>query len=115
MTSEMLRGWLPLYVLQHPEDLDDAEALLLEPRAVYDPCLLGYTLLSDGQAVYVYDCGRILEALTDDLTEEGAQEWIWFNMIGAYVGERTPFIIDMTTEDPKDMVLNLWDRTIASS
>ena len=75
------------------------EALLLEPREVYDKALVGVT--DDPQDhwprkarrhVAVYDADSCIEAIMDWLECDytGACEWFGFNTSGAWVGEGTP-------------------------
>ena len=78
-------------------DLDnlDPEAMLMEPREHYDPCIIGMTY--DGSKV-IYDTVLVLKSLMEDqgMTDEEALDWFEYNMIGSYVGEGTP--IFMVTE-----------------
>jgi hypothetical protein len=43
----------------------------------------------------VYDYSRLVQLFMerDGMTEEDAVEYIDFNILGAYVGERTPFLL----------------------
>ena len=76
----------PLY-----EDL-----LLLEPREVYDKCILGVVRrFSSSFVLYSKSC--VLEAVAADIEDEEygdryeqAVEWFEFNMAGAWVGDATP-------------------------
>lgn len=42
----------------------------------------------------VYDLWKIVDVLTEDMSEEDALDYIAFNITGAYVGESTPVIVD---------------------
>jgi hypothetical protein len=75
------------------------EALLLEPREVYDPALVGVTDDPNDswprQArihVAVYDINKCIEAIMGwmDCDYESALDWFGFNTSGAWVGEGTP-------------------------
>jgi hypothetical protein len=87
-------------------------ALLYPVR--YDGALLGVTLgfgtKSDTEPVAVYDHTRLLEILTaefaaQDITDgeeyedeerlDDAEEWIDYNMAGAYLGPDAPVIVKM--------------------
>jgi len=42
----------------------------------------------------VYDLWKIVDVLTEDMSEEDALDYIAYNITGAYVGESTPVIVD---------------------
>ena len=42
----------------------------------------------------VYDLWKIVDVLTEDMSEEDAPDYIAYNITGAYVGESTPVIVD---------------------
>jgi hypothetical protein len=91
-------------------DLVD-EALVLEPREIFDSCIIG-VCEDTGKAIYSAD--KIIEALARDYMEiyqpenaekleieitqpiseqeayEMAQEWYGYNIESAYMGEMTP-------------------------
>lgn len=78
------------------------QALVFEPRAVYDKALRG-TVYADGIQVAVYDREAICRALVEDgMTTEEAYEWISYNTEGAYLGPYTPVIIPLYDEQPCD-------------
>ena len=75
------------------------EALLLEPRKVYDVALVDITdNPSDhwpravSTYVAVYDSDKCIDAIMDwfDVGHEEAVEWFSVNTSGAWVGEGTP-------------------------
>jgi hypothetical protein len=75
------------------------DALLLEPRDVYDTALIGVTTEPDDHwprkqpiAVAVYDEDMCLEAIMKWMgcDDEAATEWFCFNTSGAWCGENTP-------------------------
>ena len=85
-------------------------ALLLEPREWYDPCIVGVASFheddwwagqreEDSLPVYVYDYDRVVQAFMAHAMPEGscsideAQEFVDFNMTGAWVGNGTPIIV----------------------
>lgn len=85
-------------VLKELEALNPA-ALLLEPRDVYDPALVGTTDSPDdswprqqGIHVAVYDEDKCIEAIMGwmECDYESAIDWFGFNTSGAWVGEGTP-------------------------
>ena len=60
----------------------------------FDDAFLGYgTQFNKMLAVYDYDkCVDILMK-RDDMTEEEAEEYMEFNVMGAYMGEHTPVFL----------------------
>jgi hypothetical protein len=68
------------------------EALLADGL---EDALVGYTLNHHGQTRAVYDytlCEKVLME-RDGMTEEGAEEYLDFNTLSAYVGENGPIYI----------------------
>lgn len=82
------------------DQLEEAEALLLEPREHFDDALVGITV-SNGQEVAVYDVSRCIDALMRAHTwdYDTASEWFDFNTMGAYVGEATPIFINLLVRE----------------
>tara|TARA_B100000212_G_scaffold206477_1_gene155782 strand:+ start:686 stop:967 length:282 start_codon:yes stop_codon:yes gene_type:complete len=70
----------------------DPDILLLEPREKFDTALVGYVERCGQEAVACYDYEQVIESLKSDgeMTEEEAQEWFSFNILGSWVGVRTP-------------------------
>ena len=75
------------------------DALLLEPRSVYDPCIVGMTDTPNdhwprepGFVVAVYDAEMCVEAIMADgeCSYSDAVEWFSFNTSGAWMGQNTP-------------------------
>ena len=75
------------------------DAMLLEPREVYDPALIGITDFPNDSwprkasvHVAVYDVDRCLEAIMawQGCDFDAARDWFGFNTSGAWVGEGTP-------------------------
>jgi len=79
--------WSPLM-----ERLEEEECLLADG---FEMALIGITCGSD--PVAVYDINKMISVLVnrDEMTYEDAVEFLDFNVIGAYVGEKTPMYIDM--------------------
>jgi hypothetical protein len=79
------------------DQLEDAEALLLEPRATYDRALIGITEGIASSGVAVYDAAKCIQALAEDndWPYDEALEWFNFNTSGAYVGEATPIFVNV--------------------
>jgi hypothetical protein len=74
------------------EALEENECLLADG---FDPALIGIT--TGINPVAVYDINRMIECLikVEDMTPEDAREYIEYNVIGAYVGEKTPVYVDL--------------------
>jgi hypothetical protein len=47
-----------------------------------------------GNPVAVYDRSKCIKILTEDMTEEEAEEYFQFNVEGAYVGKNTPIFLE---------------------
>jgi hypothetical protein len=73
------------------EDLD-YEGLLFADG--FDEAIIGVAERIGMEPVVAYDIDKIIEILSRDMTEEEAIEYFDFNIIGAYVGERTPIYIN---------------------
>jgi len=74
---------------------DDEELLFLDPDSL-DVAIFGVTLSQPGRpSVVIYDREKIIEVFERDMTYEEAVEFVEFNTIGAWVGERTPIFISL--------------------
>ena len=62
-------------------------------EAEFDEAIIGVAERIGMEAVVAYDIDKIIKILARDMTEEEAVEYFDFNIIGAYVGERTPVYI----------------------
>ena len=73
------------------EILADEEALLADG---FEDALIGYLRGSNIVAVYDYNlCIHIL--MEDNMTYEQAMEYMEYNVVNAYVGEKTPIFISV--------------------
>lgn len=71
------------------EVLEEEEALVSKE---FEDALIGYTNGANLVAVYDYDmCVHIL--MEDNMTYEQAIEYMEYNVVGGYVGEKTPVFI----------------------
>ena len=62
----------------------------------FEDALMGYGWRLS-TSIAVYDRAKVMEILTrDGATEEEADEYISFNVEGAYVGEGTPLLVTLT-------------------
>ena len=55
----------------------------------FDEAIIGVDSFSESPRL-IYSIEKCIEILTEDMTEEEAQEYFYFNTAGAYVGEKTP-------------------------
>jgi hypothetical protein len=73
------------------EILADYEALLADG---FEDALIGYSNGTNTVAVYDYmHCIRIL--MEDDMTYEEAMDYMEYNVVNSYVGEKTPIFITL--------------------
>jgi hypothetical protein len=67
-----------------------------------EPHRVGTVLRFGQEPIACYDLTRVLaQYVADGMTEEEAEEHFSFNVIGAWVGERTPCFL-VRTEDSAD-------------
>lgn len=70
----------------------------------FDKAIIG---VQEGiQPRLVYDLWKIVDVLTEDMSEEDALDYIAYNITGAYVGESTPVIVD-TKRTLEEIQMNL--------
>jgi len=77
------------------EELTDHECLLADG---FNDALIG---ISEGMnPVAVYDTDKCIDILMKDsnINHEDALDYFYFNVVGAYVGEKTPLFIRMVKE-----------------
>jgi hypothetical protein len=74
------------------ERLEEEDCLLADG---FEMALIGITC--GIEPVAVYDINKMTKILVsrDEMTEEDAIEYLQFNVIGAFVGEKTPIYIDL--------------------
>ena len=81
------------------KDWDELAEKLAENECItadgFDLALVGIT--TGVNPVAVYDVNKMVQILvkSDGMSEEDAIEHLEFNVIGSYVGEKTPIYIDM--------------------
>ena len=82
-------------MIKHLEDNEDA--LLMEPQSDYNPCIVGIGYRFHDGPVAVYDIDRIIETIMmeDGSTEEDAWDHYYFNIIGGWMGDGTPFFVHL--------------------
>jgi hypothetical protein len=74
---------------------DDDEVMFFEPEGL-DCAIVGLSLHQPSRhQCVVYSYGRMLEYfIAQGMTHEDAEEWMSFNVLGVWIGEHTPIIID---------------------
>jgi hypothetical protein len=70
----------------------DAELLFLSEEE-FDEAILGVSERIGDEPVVAYDKEKILDILSNSMTADEAWEYFEFNILGAYVGEKTPVFI----------------------
>lgn len=70
----------------------DESALLMDG---FDEALIGFSQRINEPLLAVYSWEKMMEVCTkrDGMSDDEADEYISFNCIGAWVGERTPIIV----------------------
>ncbi len=92
MTEPHATADLPLRD-QLVEAYGDDELLFLDPPSL-DVAIVGIAQRINFGPVVVYDRDKLVAAFAEDgMSLEEADEWVSFNVEGAYVGERTPVIL----------------------
>lgn len=72
---------------------EDYEGLLFLSEVEFDEAIIGVAERIGMEAVVAYDTDKVIEILAREMTEEEAVEYFEFNILGAYVGERTPIFV----------------------
>lgn len=67
--------------------------LLFMSEIEFDEAIIGVAERIGMEAVVAYDIDKIIEILMREMTEEEAVEYFEFNILGAYMGEKTPVYI----------------------
>ena len=73
----------------------EADLLFLSEEE-FDDAIIGVCQRIGNEPVVAYDTTKIVEILSRSMTEDEAYEYFEFNILGAYVGERTPAFITFT-------------------
>ena len=73
--------------------------LLFMTEAEFDEAIIGVAERIGMEPVVAYDTDKIIEILSRDMTEDEAVEYFEFNILGAYVGEKTPIYIKKAPND----------------
>lgn len=67
--------------------------LLFMSEPEYDDAIIGVMERAGGSPVIAYDTQKILDILERSMPMEDAQEFFEYNILGAYMGDRTPVYI----------------------
>ena len=65
----------------------------------FDDCIIGVAEGASIQMLAVYDTDQVIEKLAKSMSEQEAREYFNFNIIAAYVGERTPIFVTRLFDD----------------
>ena len=74
---------------------ENSEALTLDGL---DEAICGIARRCSSKTVFIYDRSKIIDILSEDMTIEDAEEYISFNIEGAWMGESTPYIMETVSE-----------------
>ena len=69
------------------------EELLFLTEPEYDDAIIGVVERAGSSPVIAYDTEKVLEVLERSMSIEEAQEYFEYNILGAYLGEKTPVYI----------------------
>lgn len=84
-----------LYAELFGEDL-----LFLDPAEQFDTCILGVAERCGLGPVVLYDADKVIQALVDEgMPEDDALEHFYHNIVGAYMGEKTPLFYTKVPDD----------------
>lgn len=73
----------------------DTELLFLSEEE-FDEAIIGVAERIGQSAVVAYDTTKLVEVLSRTMSVDEAYEYFEFNILGAYVGERTPMFVTTT-------------------
>lgn len=80
----------------------EIEFLCLEPRDELDEAIVGVVERFGLEPILCYDLGVLLKCYEKQgMTEEDAREFFDFNVIGAWVGDKTPCFMTRLDKDKK--------------
>ena len=70
----------------------DAELLFLSEEE-FDEAIIGVSERIGGEPVVAYDTTKVVEILSRSMTVDEAYEYFGYNILGAYLGEKTPVFV----------------------
>jgi hypothetical protein len=75
-------------------EAENEELMFLEPRATFDECVLGVVERCGQEACVLYSEAKVLAALVQSgMDLDDAEEHFDCNILGSYVGEKTPMYL----------------------
>lgn len=78
------------------EDLNTTEGTMTADG--FDEAIIGTVeRFGDSEAIILYDKEKIIQTLMKEMPREEAEEYFYYNILGAYVGEGTPAFATITT------------------
>jgi hypothetical protein len=80
------------------EEIRDSLSEMNEEALVwdgFDEALIGFGQRCGMGPVAVYDYEKMVEILMEDMTVDEAHEYLEYNVLGAYIGEYTPIIVNV--------------------
>ena len=86
------------------EVLEGSEAQRLEPRELYDPCVIGLGYRFHDGPLLVYSLPKVLALQSRrlwegaEMSDEEAEEYFNFNTLGAWMGSGTPLFVHLFGE-----------------
>ena len=74
-------------------DPDEFNLLVMDG---YEDCIVGVVERCGQEPIVCYDKRKVIERLeADDMTTEEAEEFFYYNQIGAWMGDTTPCFLSM--------------------
>lgn len=74
------------------DEWPDTVLLFIDPPSM-DVAILGVCERFGQEPIVAYDRDKVIELFAKDMGDEEAEEWFYFNTIGAWAGEHTPCFI----------------------
>ena len=65
----------------------------------FDEAIIGIGRQFSSQEFVAYDRAKCIEILMRDMTEDEAEEYFEFNVVGAWVGPGTPVFVEQMSKD----------------
>ncbi len=61
----------------------------------FDEAIIGTAVGFNNLICLAYDTDKVLEILAKDMSDEEAEEYFYFNIVGTYCGEHTPVFVSL--------------------
>lgn len=82
--------------------VNSLEVSLLEPREQFDKALLGIAESCGSAPKAAYSRELVIECLKEEMSEEEAEEWFSYNILGSYLGEGAPTFVEAIAHPLED-------------